>query len=156
MNEQERTLLADIAANAFHWSEYKNFSEEVLLAAFDDESEKVQEQATDVFRESKDTDFSNCLALAEKFIQTPAFIEKPDVMDIVIPASKTLLESIVERQDQHGGRGTGLYKLHDLIAREYVSSEKRPQARKKILDLIDYMAENEIYGTDKIIELNDR
>ena len=51
---------------------------------------------------------------------------------------------------------TGLYKLQDLIAREYVSSEKRPKARKQILDLIDYMAENEIYGTDKIIELNDR
>ena len=168
MYEQEKVLLADITADAFHWSEYKNESEALLLELFADENEKVVEQATDVFRHSKAEDFSKCRKLAVEFVKTKGFLEKPssllyaldqaqcDVLNIVVTAAQKLLKSLVERGDQHGGRGIGLYKLQDLLAREYASSERNPEVRKQILDLIDYMLEQEIYGVDKIIAANDR
>jgi hypothetical protein len=166
--KQEKVLLADVAAGAYLWTDIRSFAEETLLALFQDNDAKIQKAAAGVFRHCKNDDFYEYLPLAKKFVETPAFLSKPthllyalekancDVLDISIRAADRLLKSIVEKGDQFGGRGSGLYKLQKLLAREYSSSERVIVARAKILDLIDYMLEHEISGVDKIIEATDR
>lgn len=168
MSEQEKVLIADIAAASFNWTEEKNFAEGVLLKCFGDESQKVQSQASKVFSNIKSEEFIDYVDLAWKFIETPAFFSNAgplfysldgagcDVMNLVISAAERLLNSVIEMKDQHSGRATGIYKIQELLAQEYTSSESFPDARKKILDLVDLMLENEIHGTDKITAANDR
>ena len=168
MSDQEKVLYADILSHAFYWNEVEASAASDLIKLFNDPTPKIYEQASEVFRNCKSEDFYRCLELAEAYIQTDAFLEKPtyllyaldgaecDVMELAVTGAERLIRSIIEREDQHGGRGTGLYKLQELLGREYAASEKRPDIRKRILDLIDLMLENDIYGTDKITEANDR
>lgn len=168
MSEQEKLLLADIAGAAFTWTEEKNFTEEILLKCFDDESEKVQGTAAEVFRSVKSEDFSDYENLAWKFIETPSFLSNSsyllysmegancNVMDLVIAAAEKLIDSVVVENDQHGGRVSGLYKVQEMLSQEYASSETSPTARTKILNLVDKMLENEIYGAEKITDVNER
>jgi hypothetical protein len=41
--------------------------------------------------------------------------------------------------------------MQDLLRREYASSENKPKVRARILDMIDFTLENEIYGVDGLV-----
>ncbi len=168
MSDQEKILYADILSHAFHWDEVEKSAETDLIRMFNDPNIKIGEQASEVFRNCKPEDFHRCLKLAEAYIRTDAYLEAStyilyaldsaecDVMELVVFGAERLIASIIDKGDQHGSRGTGLYKLQELLAREYAASEKRQDIRKRILDLIDLMLENDIYGTEKITLANDR
>ena len=79
-----------------------------------------------------------------------------DVLDLVIDATQQVITDITEKGDQQGRRGTDLHQLQGLLKREYTSSESNAEARKKILDLIDLMLSQEIYGVDSIVTAHDR
>tara|TARA_B100000315_G_C14260402_1_gene443862 strand:+ start:63 stop:332 length:270 start_codon:yes stop_codon:yes gene_type:complete len=66
------------------------------------------------------------------------------------------LMDVMEKGDQHGRRATHLHQLQDLLKRKDASSESKPPARKKILDLVDLMLFREIYGVDSIVTTHDR
>ncbi len=168
LSEQHRVLYADVLADAYKWTELRNLSEQWLIQLFSDPSADVRKQVSEVFRGAANEDFRPFVHLAEKFIDSPAFLEGSfallhalkdaacDVSELVVKASGRMLESIVERGDQNGARGTSLHQLQDLLKREYASSERRPPVRAHILNTIDFMLEKDIYGVDGILAANDR
>ncbi len=48
------------------------------------------------------------------------------------------------------------HELLEILKREYVNTENRPELRKRILDLIDYMCEKNLYGVEDLMSLDDR
>ncbi len=163
-----RRLLADVACDVITWAENRHRAEALLKEFFFDEDEHVRNQAADAFRNVPAQDVGLYHDLADVFLKSPAFVNNGfavlhmleeatcDVLDLVLEAAQQVIKDIAEKGDQHGRRGTDVHQLQDLLRREYVSSESNAEARRKILDLIDLMLVNEIYGADNIVTTHDR
>jgi hypothetical protein len=76
-----------------------------------------------------------------------------DVLDLVIGTAERLI-AVIEEERGHD-RGVTHY-LNDLLKREYVSSEKNADVRKRLLDLTDKMLAHNIYGVESIVTAHDR
>ena len=162
-----RRLLAAVTGDAIKWAENRHRAEALLKEFFFDEDEKVRNKAADAFRNVKAREVELYRELAAVFLKSPAFPDNGfalfqmmknatcDVLDLVIEATQRGITDIIEKGDQHG-RDTDVHQLQDLLKREYTSSESNAEARKKILDLIDLMLSQEIYGVDSIVTAHDR
>ena len=67
-----------------------------------------------------------------------------------------MIKDIAQKGDGQGSRGGDLHRLQDLLRKEYLASEGRESWRKRVLDLIDEMIENGLYGTEELLELGER
>lgn len=79
-----------------------------------------------------------------------------DVLDLVIGAAERLIAVVKEEGNLDNGLNRDFHYLDDLLKREYVSSERNAEARKRLLDLIDRMLSHNIYGVDSIVSAHDR
>ena len=101
------------------------------------------------------------MGMARVFIRSPAF-EGGAPEALIRPlkeASCDVTEIIVEVGEKLIMREAGYrfaHELLDILKREYVNTENRPELRKRILDLIDYMCEKNLYGVDDLMSLDDR
>lgn len=163
-----RRLLADIAADVLTWTENRMRAEKLLKEFFFDEDKQVREQASHVFGKLRGEEIERCRELAENFVQSPAFSENSsrflrmleeascDVLDLVIGSAERLIAVIEEEGGNDRGVNRDAHYLNDLLKREYVSSEKNADARKRLLDLTDKMLAHNIYGVDSMVTAHDR
>ncbi|MCI5130385.1 MAG: hypothetical protein D3904_02410, partial [Candidatus Electrothrix sp. EH2] len=163
-----RRLLADVAAETLTQTENRRRAENLLKEFFFDEDKQVREQASHVFGKLRGEEIERCRELAEQFLRSPTFSEHSfsflhmleeascDVLDLVVGAAEQLI-AVIEEEGEHDRR---VYRdvdyLNDLLKREYVSSEKNADARKRLLDVIDRMLLHNIYGVDRIVTAHDR
>ncbi|MDU9050446.1 MAG: ATP-binding protein [Candidatus Electrothrix sp. Rat3] len=163
-----RRLLADVVADVLTWTENRRRAEQLLKEFFFDEDKQVREQATHVFRKIRGEEIERCRELAEQFVQSPAISERSfsflhmlqdascDVLDLVIGAAERLITVIEEEGDYDRRIERDVHYLNDLLKREYASSEKNAEVRKRLLDVIDRMLSHNIYGVDSIVSAHDR
>jgi hypothetical protein len=161
---QHQRLLADVTADAFSWTGNRHRAETLLTGFFFDEDEQTREHAADVFRKASITDIEPYRELIKKFVESPAFpgntysvlhmLENAtgDVLELVISISERLISN-----SKHSKQLTvDAYHLESLIKKEYAASEFQPESRRRILDVIDEMLTNEIYGVEDIVATHDR
>ena len=79
-----------------------------------------------------------------------------DVCEHVIEVSEKLVAYNREQQESESNYHLNLHQLTKSLKHEYATSENRPHVRKRLLDLIDQMLEQELYGTDDIINAHER
>lgn len=163
-----RRLMADVASHAIEDAEFRYRAEIILRRSFNDDDKEVRSQAADVFRNVKPDQFDRYRELAYDFIRSSAFeagsygffhaLERAEckVDDIVVAATKILMEDIGKNGNAAGRRSMDLHQLQDIIKKEYAVSEGDPPLRAKILDLIDSMLKMELYGVDAIVGAHER
>ncbi|WEX79418.1 ATP-binding protein (plasmid) [Sinorhizobium numidicum] len=163
-----RRLMADVASHAIEDAEFRYRAETILRRSFNDDDKQVRSQAGDVFRNVKPDQFDRYRELAHDFIRSPAFeggsygffhaLEQAEckVDDIVVAATKILMDDIGKNGNAAGRRSMDLHQLQDIIKKEYAVSEGDPPLRAKILDLIDSMLKMELYGVDAIVGAHER
>jgi hypothetical protein len=161
---EHQRLLADVTADAFSWTDNRPRAERLLKDYFFNEDEQIRKHASDVFNKTDIRDISLYRDLTVRFIESPAFsgnvhrvlrmLEDAtgDVLELVILISERLIRD-AKLVSQRNGNG---HYLESLIKKEYAASDSRPDARRRILDVIDDMLANEIYGADDIVEAHDR
>jgi hypothetical protein len=159
-----RRLLADVTADAFSWTGNRHRAETLLKSFFFDEDEQTRKHAADVFRKTNVTDIEPYRELMHRFIESPAFpgntysilnmLENAtdDVLELVISIS----ECLISNAKHSNSRAGDTHYLESLIKKEYSASDSHPEARRRILDIIDDMLANEIYGIDDIVAAHDR
>jgi SpoVK/Ycf46/Vps4 family AAA+-type ATPase len=161
---QHQRLLADVTADAFSWTGNRHRAEILLTGFFFDEDEETRKHAADVFRKTSITDIEPYRELIKKFVESPAFpgntysvlrmLENAtgDVLELVISIS----ERLINDSNHNKQRTVDTHHLESLIKKEYAASEFQPESRRRILDVIDNMLANEIYGADDIVAAHDR
>lgn len=164
LSMQHRRLFADVTADAFSWTGNRHRAETLLKGFFFDEDEEIRKHASDVFRKTDETDIEPYRELIERFLESPAFsgntyfvlhmLENAtsDVLKLVISIS----ERLISDSKYSNQRTVDTHHLESLIKKEYTASESRPEARQRILDVIDDMLINEIYGADDVVAVHDR
>lgn len=164
VNLKHQRLFADVTADTFSWTGDRHRAENFLTVFFFDEDEQTRKHATDVFRKTGSTDIEPYRELIKKFAESPAFsgniysvlsmLESAvgDVLELVILISERLIRDAKHRNQ----RAIDIHDLESLIKKEYAASEFQPEARRRILDVIDDMLANEIYGADDIVAAHDR
>jgi hypothetical protein len=163
-----RRLAADVASYAVTREEFRERAEGQLLRFFDDEDEQVCKRAANVFRHIEPSDFARFFDLAKKYIESRAFADDAfaffhaleeatcNVQELVIRAAERLVVNCEPNSESGGRRHLDLHQLQGLLKREYAASEKNPELRKRLLNLIDVMLQKELYGTEEIVKAHER
>jgi hypothetical protein len=164
--EAYRRLAACVATDAITQDEFRHKAAAQLIAYFDDESEQVRKDAADAFRKIPADDFERFSALAEAFLTSKAFQGSSyfffmalksatcDVRELVVKGAELTLRGL-DRKAAHA-RISDLHYLHELLKREYAASEDSVDLRRRILDIIDQMLMEGIYGAEDIVKAYDR
>lgn len=162
-----KRLLAQVACDTIAWADNRHRVDTILINFFFDDDSDVRKIAARVFGNAQAKDVELYKDLATVFLKSPAFADNSlpilhmledatcDVLCLVLEATQQIITDITEKGEKHKLR-IDAYRLPDLLKREYVSSEFNPDARKRILDLIDLMLYHEIYGIDSITAVHDR
>lgn len=165
IDDNYRRLFAEVTTQAIKWADNLDRVKKLLKQFFFDEDSQIREQVSKIFYDISGTKTEMIEELASTFVESPAFIENSspfiyslenmtfDVQNLVIDASQKI---IYKKKESSVYKGNDMHKLQDLLKREYSSSESNPVAREKILNLIDQMLINEIYGVEKIVSTHDR
>ena len=163
-----RRLAADVASHAITREEFRERSEGQLTRFFDDDDKQVRQQAADVFREIEPDEFGLFSDLAQAYLRSRAFesdsfaffraLEEAtsSVYELVIHAAEKLVGDLDAHGTAGGRRHLDLHRLQDLIKREYAASEGYPALRRRLLDVIDMMLAQEVYGIDNILKAHER
>lgn len=157
-------LLSQCAAT----TEFRNFAIEELGAFFNHEDKEIRKTAVGVFWNIKPEDFKHFKNLANQHVQSRSLLDgdlgffrlleetKAETSELVLSASENMVKDIARKGDGHGSRDGDMHRLQDLLRKEYLASEGRESRRKRVLDLIDEMIENRLYGTEELLELGDK
>lgn len=157
-------LLSQCAAT----TEFRTFAIEELGAFFNHEDEEIRKTAVGVFWNIEPEDFRHFKNLANQHIQSRSLLDgdvgffrllektTAETSELVLSASEILIKSIAQKGDGQGSRGGDLHRLQDLLRNEYMASEGRENRRKRVLDLIDEMIENGLYGTEELLQLGEK
>jgi hypothetical protein len=168
LSVDHRRLMADVAAKMMTWVENGHRAQTLLSGLFFDDDEQVRKQAGHVFGQIKADEVERHKELSVLFLRSPAFVDEGfpilkmletatcDVVDLAVEAAQRVIADVTEGTDQHKRHGIDLHQLQGLLKREYASSEGNAPARRRILDMIDLMLAQEIYGVDTILTAHDR
>jgi hypothetical protein len=163
MSSDHQTLLARLTSESLCWTGNRYRAEALLKAFFFDEDKQIRKHSADAFIHIPRTDVENYRELTAAFLESPALFDNSysvlnmlenatcEVLDLVIAVSERLIS-----EANHDIRRVATCHLENIVKKEYTSSESYPEARKKILNLIDLMMSNEIYGVDSIVASHDR
>ncbi|MCI5146257.1 MAG: hypothetical protein D3923_12185, partial [Candidatus Electrothrix sp. AR3] len=168
LSVNHRRLLANIAPDAITWTEDRRRAENLLKEFFFDEDKQVRQQAASVFGKIRGEEIERCRELTEVFLQSPSFSEHSfgflhmleeascDVLQLVVGAAERIIADAADRGGRNIGINMDAHQVNDLLKREYVSSERNAEVRKRLLDLIDKMLAHNIHGADTIAIAHDR
>ena len=155
-------LWASILCEFVASTEFRNLATSELERLFLHESSEVRKEAGNVFSHFPNDEFPSFAGMARKFIHSPAFKDSTypiftaltkttcDVTELVIEA----VEIVVYIWKDYGL--ISALNIQKILKREYVNSESRPELRTKVLNLVDYMAENSVIGVDDVMGVDDR
>jgi hypothetical protein len=157
--ENYRKLAADVAANSVTHDEFRYRAEWQLRTFFNDENKEVRVEASDVFRNIEPREFDRYYDLAESYVGSRAFEEESsfaffhalesatcDVQALVIRVAEKLISNFQQEGTAGNRKLSDLHQLQDLIKREYSASEREPTLRTRLLDVIDLLLSQELYG----------
>jgi hypothetical protein len=168
LSVDHRRLMADVAAKMMTWAEKRRRAETLLSNFFFDDDKQVRRQAGYVFGQIKADEVERNRELAGLFLGSPAFVDEGfpilkmlenatcDVVDLAVEAAQRVIRDVTEGSDQDKRHGIDFHQLQSVLKREYASSEGNAQARRSILDIIDFMLAHEVYGVDSIVNAHDR
>lgn len=164
-----RRLAADVASLALTHEEFRDRAEKQLIAFFNDADKNVRSEAAGAFRAIEGEEFIRFYQLAEIYLESPAFEEQSsfsflhkleeatcDVYPLVIRVAERMIEDLNEKGTGGGRRHSDLHQLQDLLKKEYTASEGDLKLRSRLLDLIDHMLEEELYGIDGVVLAHER
>jgi hypothetical protein len=164
-----RRLSAYIAAHHLGSAEYQDRAALALAQAFEDEEKEVRTDAGQCFMHVKPEEFRRISDLARSYVNSSAYEDSQfalfhaleeataDVTEIVIAAAeRTVSLSQNDPGRQHGGYHHDLHSLMPLLKNAYEGSESDPTLRERILDVIDAMLQNALYGIDDVVKAHER
>jgi hypothetical protein len=163
-----KRLAADVSADAVVHDEFRLRAKQKLVHYFDDDDSEVRKHAANVFRSIPSDQFSDFMDLAHRFVRSPAYVKDSfsflhalenahsNVTELIATAAERALEELRRPGNDLRGHDMEMHQLKDLIRDEYAASERSPEVRKRLLDIIDGMAELELYGVDEIIRPHER
>ena len=149
-------------------TEFRNFAIEELGAFFDHDDVEVRKTASGIFRRIKPSELRHFKKLASNYVHSKAFLDggygfykyletsQAEMSELILSAAEILIKSLTEKGDQFGSRGMDLHRMQDLLRKEYLASEGKPDKRSRLLDIIDKMIENRLYGADELLSLGER
>ena len=155
-------LWASILCEFVAHTEFRAIATSELRGLFSYKAVEVRRTAADVFWHIPKDDFPHFMDMAWAFVRSPAFKDAPypiinvlektshDVTELVVEAG----EILVQDRDSHGG--TSVYEIQKILEREYMNSEKRPEIRARVLDLIDFIAAKNFPEAAELMALDDR
>jgi len=162
-----RRLAAGVASQAITQEEYRKRAEQQLIRFFNDEDEKVRGQAAEVFLHTNPNNLPGFFDLAAAYIDSRALEQHSfhffqalrnaniSTHELVIRSAEKLL-SIIQSEAATHSRHSDLHQIQDLLKHEYARSEANHDLRRRLLDVIDKMLEQELYGTDEILNAHER
>jgi len=168
LSVEHRRLLADVSADAIKWADNRHRVKELIKLFFFDEDKQVRERSANVFGNISADEISNYHDIATEFLKSPAFLERTspflrmleeatcDVLHFIVQSSEKLVHNIINGIIESKQHDSDIYRLQNLLKREYASSEGKLEEREKILDLIDLMLQYEFYGVNEIVETHER
>ena len=115
-----------------------------------------------VFQNIPPDEFVYFMDMARAFVRSPAFGASAHSMtnaleDVPCDVSELILETGERIVRNAGNQGSySLFAIQQLLEREHLSSETRPDIRSRFLDLIDEMAAKNLPEADDLIRLDDR
>ena len=155
-------LWASILCEFVASTEFRNLATSELEKLFLHESPEVRIEAGNVFSHFPIDEFPFFMDMTRTFVRSPAFKDSTypiftaltmttcDVTELVIE----VLEIVVYRWKDYGL--ISVLNIQKILKREYVNTESRPKLRTKVLNLVDYMAENSVIGVDDVMVMDDR
>ena len=144
------SLLCEFAAD----TEFRDMAVKELKELFSHETPEVRKAAADVFRYIPKDEFPHFMDLARAFVESPAF---KDNALWIIEALKEVSCDVTDLVLEVGARlNADVRQLQEVLKREYVNSENRPEVRARFLVLFDALAEQDLYGADDLMGLDDR
>ena len=155
-------LWASILCEFVASTEFRNLATSELEKLFLHESPEVRIEAGNVFSHFPIDEFPFFMDMTRTFVRSPAFKDSTypiftaltmttcDVTKLVIE----VVEIVVYRWKDYGL--ISVLNIQKILKREYVNTESRPKLRTKVLNLVDYMAENSVIGVDDVMGMDDR
>jgi len=148
---EARRLAADVASHAISHDTFVERATIKLRGYFHDDDADVRKQASDAFRSIPAAQFASFFDLSKEFVRSPAFEAESfaflhalenatcNVAELVILAAERVLSSLKTGSPRANRRDMNFYQLKDLIKTEYAASEREPELRRRLLDIIDEM-----------------
>jgi hypothetical protein len=162
--ESHQLGAAEIFVMKFRSAYFREFCQTGLVRLFQSTSEKVRNQVARCFSKLEEDELSQHIELANQFIQSPAFIDNS--YDLIRALEKTtarlpeLTYSACDRYanhliEQHARSGRVFREVNSisqLLVKVYSQSTINSNLQSQCLDLIDRLAEMEVYGLEKALD----
>ncbi len=167
-NQEYRKIMTSVTRDVIGWTGSKNRAEALLNDFFHDPDDNIRSTASSAFRNIDKADLINHKNLCHSFIDSPAFtghsssmlykVEdvEGNISDIIISSAEKIIKTAIAKKQAGEAFSSDLHHLQDHLKSAYLASEANPEERKRILDLIDLMLINEIYGVEQITTVDDR
>lgn len=167
--EAHRIAATEIFVANFRHAHFREFCENALSQLFNDASNDVQFQAARCFWHFEGKELGDYVGLIESFVDSPAFdtnyeqliyslenttAKLPD--DVTYQICDRVLDGL--RSDDANIRYRSALKadrISPLLVRLY-SQTKKPELQSRCLDLVDLVANNEIYELTKVLKEYER
>ena len=143
-------------------TEFRDLAIAEMEELFSHEAAEVRKAAAKVFLFIPKNGFPQLVDLMRICVQSPAFKDAPylvfealektayDVTELVVEVG----EIIVRERDEY--KVVHVSRLQKILKREYANSERQVELRARFLNLIDDMAEKNVFGADELMRLDDR
>lgn len=166
--ETHRTAAAEIFVANLSTARFREFCESALVQLFNDSSQEVRSQAARCFFRFEREQLGEYIRLIKAFVQSPAFTT--DCHDLIYALEKTTAKlpdityQVCKQFINVVGSSAGDIRtrsaadantISQLLIRVY-SQSKDQDLRSLCLDLIDRMAQMEVYGLQEALTLYER
>jgi len=163
-----RRLAADVASHAIRHDTFVERAALKLRGYFHDDDAEVRKQASETFRSIPPDQFASFFDLSREFVRSPAYegdsfaflhaLETAacNVAELVILAAERVIMALKAGGPNAKGRDMNLYQIKDLIKTEYAASEREPELRRRLLDIVDEMLLLDLSGVDEITKSHER
>ena len=158
------SYLCEFIAN----TQFRDMAIKELKKLFSHETPEVRKAAAEVFRYVPKDEFPHFMDLVRAFVESPALKDDAswiikalkqascDVTETVLEVGQKLTQNWRSQESLASHQAMNMRRLQEVLKREYVNSENRPEVRARFLDLFDAIAEQDIQGVDDLVRLDDR
>jgi hypothetical protein len=167
--EAHRIAAAEIFVANLRNAHLRKFCENILIQLFNDSSENVRSQAGRCFLQFEGEELGDYISLVEAFVNSPAFTTNQHNLIHALEDTTAKLPDeatyrVCERfldtvdSDATNTRSRSLIdanQISQLILRVY-SQSKNQAFQSRCLDLVDRMAQMEVYGLDQALTQYER
>lgn len=166
--ESHQLGAASIFVTNFRSAHFREFCQTGLIQLFQSPNEKVRDQAARCFIQFEEDELSEYVELANQFLQSPAFISNShDLIRALEETTASLPEltyavcaryvnHLVEQNTRSGRVLRDADSISQLLVKVYSQSTRNSNLQSQCLNLIDRLAEMEVYGLDKALDQFER